>query len=280
MSEIEPTHSAPAAGRQPHSAWIIVPLCAAALAVLALPFVSHTTAQTPAQGTATVATTASGTRIKADIRPSDDDLGKFLNNNTGSQVSYTRLSDGFHTGSANERFTRPALSLAKLYIADEVFRSGNERQQRLASEMIRTSDDAIAEELYREFPDSIDQTAARYSLYSTRSDGENRWGYSVTSAYDLVSFISQKIQEDPHDPLLNAMRSAAPVAADGYAQNYGTATLKGAQGTKWGWSNDHTLNSSVTFGADFVAAAAVAGSAEDLTNLVKQQLTQVNSAAP
>lgn len=206
----------------------------------------------------------------SNVSLSMEDLGGFTENATGSQVSFTRLSDGWHTGTATERYARPALSLIKLYIADYVLRYGRPTDKLAAVEMIRSSDDDLADELWERYPRAIDVTARDYGLLSTRSD--EKWGYSVTSTYDVVSFIRQKLETDRMSPILTAMIQADDYAADGYPQDFGTAVLPGAVGTKWGWSNDHLLHSSVTFGDDFVAAAAVYGSAEDLTALVDTQL--------
>ncbi|WP_245802299.1 hypothetical protein [Corynebacterium pacaense] len=197
----------------------------------------------------------------------------FVENATGSQVSYLRLSDGFTTGTATERFARPALSLGKLYIADYVVEHGTLEQQYLAFDMISTSSDASAETLYELYPESIDETAQKYGLLSTR--GAEQWGSSVTSTYDVVRFIARLLEDDPTSPILVAMASADPLAADGYPQNFGTAVLPGVLGTKWGWSDDQTLHSSVSFGTDFVVAAAVTGTADDLTQLVENQLGEV-----
>ena len=206
----------------------------------------------------------------SNVSLSGEDLGDFTANATGSQVSFTRLSDGWHTGTATERYARPALSLIKLYIADYVLRYGSPADKLAAVEMIRSSDDDLADELWDRYPRAIDVTARNYGLLSTRSD--ERWGYSVTSTYDAVSFIQQKLETDSMSPILTAMIQSDQFAADGYPQDFGTAVLPGAVGTKWGWSNDYSLHSSVTFGEDFVAAAAVTGSAEDLTALVEAQL--------
>ena len=102
----------------------------------------------------------------------------------------------------------------------------------------------------------------------------------MTSTYDAVSFIAQLIEQDPTHPILVAMAEADPVAADGYGQDFGTSVLPGVIGTKWGWSDDRDLHSSVSFGENFVVAAAVTGTADDLTGLVEFQLTdEVEDAA-
>lgn len=207
----------------------------------------------------------------------DAEYSEFVENATGSQVSYLRISDGFTIGTATERFARPALSLSKLYIADYVAEWGTLDEQYLAFKMVSTSSDSAAKTLYDRYPESIDKTAQKYGLLSTR--GAAQWGYSVTSTYDVVRFIAQLLEEDPTSPLLVAMASADSLAADGYPQDFGTSVLPGVIGSKWGWSDDQTLHSSVSFGADFVVAAAVAGTAEDLTHLVENQVGEVGDSS-
>ncbi|RNE48703.1 hypothetical protein C5L39_09135 [Corynebacterium alimapuense] len=199
------------------------------------------------------------------------DYSEFVENSTGSQVSFYQISDGSRSGTATERFARPALSLSKLYIAAYVLDNGTTEEGYEAISMISSSDDRTATELYAAYPESIDSIADEYNLLSTRSG--QQWGYSVTSTYDVVSFLAQLMEEDPTDPILVAMAGASSVAADGYDQDFGTAVLPGVLGSKWGWSDDRSLHSSVSFGENFIVAAAVTGSADDLTELVEFQLT-------
>ncbi|QGU06703.1 hypothetical protein COCCU_03770 [Corynebacterium occultum] len=200
----------------------------------------------------------------------EDVIEEFLRHTTGSQVTYISLSEDYHAGTATERFARPALSLIKLYLADYVLKNGTTAERFAALDMISSSSDETAEELHRKYPEAIDETAAEYELLSTRSN--ERWGYSLTSTYDVVTFIAALLEEDPTHPILVAMSKSDEVASDGYEQNFGTAVLPGVIGSKWGWSDDLELHSSVSFGEDFVVAAAVTGSAEDLTSLVENQL--------
>ena len=188
-----------------------------------------------------------------------------------SQLTYIRLSDGMHLGSANERFARPALSLSKLYIADYVIDEGTGSEKYDALQMISNSDDGIAEELFAIYPESIDEVAKKYGLYST--DAGEYWGRSVTSTYDVVKFIQALKDADPLHPILVAMSQPDEIAADGYEQDFGTAVLKNVIGTKWGWSNDRDIHASVSFGDNFIVAASVTGSARDLTKLVRTQLS-------
>jgi hypothetical protein len=244
--------------------------------VVAIPLV----ASLGRHGEGATAGTAGVEKRQADIRPvaaSGADLDVFVENSTGSQITFHRLSDGHHTGTDTERFARPALSLIKLYIAEYVIEHGTFAEQYAAIDMISSSDDGTAGELYQKYPESIDEVAREYGLLSTRAHA--RWGSSVTSTYDVVDFIVQLLEKDPTHPILVAMAEATPIAADGYGQDFGTSVLPGVIGTKWGWSDSRELHSSVSFGENFVVAAAVTGSAEDLTELVQVQLTDEVAAA-
>ncbi|MGP6174967.1 hypothetical protein [Corynebacterium sp. A21] len=198
-----------------------------------------------------------------------DVTGEFLQNATGSQLTYISLSEDLHAGTATERFARPALSLIKLYLADYVLEHGTVDEQFDAISMVSSSSNETADVLHEKYPEAIEETAFKYGLLSTRS--HERWGYSVTSTYDVVRFIAALMEKNMTHPILVAMAGADDVATDGYRQNFGTAVLPGVIGTKWGWSDDRELHSSVSFGEDFVVAAAVTGSAEDLTSLVEHQ---------
>lgn len=248
-------------------------LAVMAAIIVAVPLVAALGRTPAAEETSTAAEL---NRRVVDVRPVTTDgreLTAFVENPTGSQISFHRLSDGERTGTATERFARPALSLIKLYIAEYVIENGTFAEQYAAINMISASDDRTAGELYRKYPDSIDEVAKKYGLLSTRA--HESWGYSMTSTYDVVSFISRLIEEDPTHPVLVAMAEATPVAADGYGQDFGTSVLPGVIGTKWGWSDDRDLHSSVSFSEDYVVAAAVTGSADDLTDLVELQLTDL-----
>lgn len=201
-------------------------------------------------------------------------INEFLKGDEGHSISYIRLHDGMYMGSAAEHDPRPALSLIKLYIATYVIEQGEYEDKYEALGMIASSSDKSAEELFKKYPDSIDKIAKEYDLESTKA-GET-WGYSETSTYDVASFISQLIKRDETHPVLVAMSHADPVSEDGYDQDYGTAKLSNVVGSKWGWSNDKSINSSVSFGKNFVAAASINGSADDLTDYVKSEINGEN----
>lgn len=193
------------------------------------------------------------------------------------QLTYVDLRDGVHVGSSNEYVSRAALSLIKLYIAQYVIQHGDADEQAEALKMIRNSDDDIATELYEKYPESIEEIAAQYHLTGTVADP--RWGYSLSSTYDVAFFLAQLMREDYNSPVLAAMREADAVAKDGTAQDYGTAVLPGVVGTKYAWSNDKDLFATASYGHDFIVVASNYGSAEDLTRLVEQQFMQVVSTS-
>jgi hypothetical protein len=154
-------------------------------------------------------------------------------------------------GTANAGESRPGLSIVKLYIADHALRhgDGSAADRALAERAVRASDDAAAARLYAKYPDSIDATAREYGLTST--SGHANWGYSRTSAEDAARFLRAKQLRDPSSPILHWMETAAPVAADGTRQDWGTHNLPFVTGTKWGWSDQ---------GPSVVASASVGGS--------------------
>lgn len=196
---------------------------------------------------------------------------KFVETNGAAQLSYYRINDGMRLGTASESVARPALSLIKLYLAAYVLEKGTVEEKYEALEMLTDSSDKSANELYERYPESVNAIAAEYNLTSTR--GAKRWGYSVTSTYDVVNFVAALIAKDPTHPVLVAMSQPETVSEDGYKQDFGTARLSNVIGTKWGWSDDKSLHSSVSFGKNFVVAAAVTGSADDLTKFVRNQVT-------
>ncbi|WP_259342741.1 hypothetical protein [Corynebacterium falsenii] len=185
-----------------------------------------------------------------------------------TQISFEHTPTGFHAGTANEHESRPGLSIVKMYIADYVFAHGTPEEKAQATQMLRTSDDRIASQLYAKYPQSINETARAYGLNDTH--GAAHWGNSTTSTADSVKYLEAKKRQNPTDPVLVALATASPVAADGYAQNYGTATLPGVIGTKWGWSDDRrSFHASASYGTDFSVAAATNGPAAQLTGDVQ-----------
>ena len=243
----------------------------AALAVCMLALTTTACSNSERESDALADAPSAATDTNRDVPP---EINEFLEGDEGRSVTYIRLHDGMHMGSASEHEPRPALSLIKLYIATYVMEKGEYEDKYEALDMIASSSDKSAEDLFKKYPDSIDTIADEFHLESTKA-GE-QWGYSQTSTYDVASFISQLIDRDETHPVLVAMAHADPISEDGYRQDYGTAKLSNVVGSKWGWSNDKTINSSVSFGENFVAAASITGSSDDLTDYVKDEVTGKN----
>ena len=167
-------------------------------------------------------------------------------------------------GTANSAEARTGLSTVKLYVADYALRhgDGSPNDVALAQRMIQLSDDSAASQLDAKYPNAIAATAGEYGLTNTRRG--SFWGDSVTSTADTVTFLEAKKATDPTSPILGWMTTAAPIAADGTPQNWGTTDLPGAIGTKWGWSDDRTSEvASASFGPDFSVAAHTNGGPND-----------------
>lgn len=166
--------------------------------------------------------------------------------------------DGSWTGSADAHQPRAALSLSKLYLGYWVLRYGHPGDKGQVEHMIRVSSDSIAAQLDSKYPQAIDAVARDFGLRNTSRRG--RWGNTATPAYDVSKFVSM-IRNDPAAaPNIRGMRTAAPVAQDGYRQDYGTSRLPGAEGTKFGWSDDRrSYTASVSFGLGWTAAAMTVG---------------------
>lgn len=240
----------------------------AALAVCMLALTATACSTSESDSGALADAPSGATDTNRDVPP---EINEFLEGDEGRSVTYIRLHDGMHMGSASEHEARPALSLIKLYIATYVMEKGEYEDKYEALDMIASSSDKSAEDLFEKYPESIDTIADEFKLESTKA-GE-KWGYSQTSTYDVASFISQLIERDETHPVLVAMAHADPISEDGYRQDYGTAKLSNVVGSKWGWSNDKSINSSVSFGENFVAAASINGSSDELTDYVKDEVT-------
>lgn len=166
--------------------------------------------------------------------------------------------NGSWTGSPDAHQPRPALSLSKLYLGYWVLRYGQPGDKGQVEHMIRVSSDSIAAQFDWKYPQAIDAVARDFGLRDTSRRG--RWGNTATSAYDVAKFVSV-IRNDPAAaPIIHGMRTVAPVAQDGFRQDYGTSRLPGAEGTKFGWSDDRTsYTASVSFGPGWTAAAMTVG---------------------
>jgi hypothetical protein len=177
-------------------------------------------------------------------------------------------------GTANDTQSRSGLSLVKLYMVDYALRhgDGSAQDRQLGERMIRYSDDSAADAIAAKYPNAIDAEAAEYGLPATHSGPT--WGQSYTSTADITEFLDRKVTADPGSPILRWMAAASPVAADGTAQNWGTARLPGVIGNKWGWSDYGPQQvGSASFGPGFTVSAQTEGSPADQTADVVSALT-------
>ena len=181
--------------------------------------------------------------------------------------------DGSVQESDNAEESRPALSLAKLYLGYYVLAQGTEEDIELVPDMIRYSDDFTADYLESEYPEAIPEVIDAFDLEDTEWAGF--WGNATTSAVDIATFVAALIDDPTAQPLLDAMSDTAEYAADGYAQNFGTFTLSDVTGTKFGWSDSLDVHSSVSFGPGFVIAANTYGDAETLTEDVQDSVSSL-----
>ena len=164
--------------------------------------------------------------------------------------------------------SRASLSIVKLYLGHWVLQHGAPEDKALVYEMIRSSHDGIASNLDRKYRQAIPDTIGRFRLAETNYRG--RWGDTTTSVHDMAAFV-RAVRTDPAArPLIDGMRNPAAVAADGYPQNFGTATLPGIEGTKFGWSDKRDVHATVSFGPGFVVAAHTFGSAQVYTDDVRR----------
>ncbi|WP_227979828.1 hypothetical protein [Nocardia spumae] len=187
--------------------------------------------------------------------------------NPRTSFAIVSLVPGIDSGTANSDEPRPALSIIKLYLVDYVLRYGDRSasDRQLAQRAIQLSDSDAASALDSKYPGAIDATAAEFGSTATRRG--SFWGDSYTSASDVAGFLVAKELSDPGSPMLVWMATASPIAADGTAQNWGTARMPAVIGSKWGWSDDPvspvSAVASASFGPGFATAAFTNGDADD-----------------
>ena len=143
----------------------------------------------------------------------------------------------------------PSASMVKLFLAEDLLhraRAGLLTLGRddfaLLQAMIRRSDDPAASALWTRFggPRMVSDVAARYRLRGTTpSVRAGQWGLTTTTARDLARFLSLlPVVAHPYDAaaLQFWMRTATPVAADGYDQRFGLfGAVGGLPAVKQGW---------------------------------------------
>jgi len=150
-------------------------------------------------------------------------------------------------GAADRPF--PTASMVKLFMAEDILHRA--RTGRLAlrvddpfllQEMIRASDDPAASTLWVRYGGGrmVTDVARRYWLSGTAPPAEaSQWGEATTTAHDLARFLSllpTVAHPDDAATLLGWMRTATPLAADGFDQQFGVfGTAPPLTAVKQGW---------------------------------------------
>ncbi|WP_245622125.1 hypothetical protein [Corynebacterium oculi] len=188
------------------------------------------------------------------------------------------ITGGPTIATANAAESRPALSLSKLYLGYWVLAHGAPEDAAKVENMIRYSEDGTASALEARYPQAIPEVIAQFGLSNTHHNGF--WGNTTTSTNDVTAFLEATRHDPVAQPLFEGMRTAAPVAADGYAQDYGTALLPGVLGTKFGWADDRSSHATASFGPGFSIAANTYGSRDQHTEDIKGAVIPEAPALP
>lgn len=183
------------------------------------------------------------------------------------QYTYVNLRTGKHVGSTNERNSRRAQGIVRLYIGHYAFTKGGEKEREQARRMLLHDDNAITDELYSVFPNSISWVADKYQLDATTAN--NYWAYSQTSSYDVAYFLGQLLDREPDATLLAVMRERQSLNPQ---QNYGSGVLPNIIGSQTAESDENKEYFSASYGSDFVAVGAVNTSKTTLTDMMKYQV--------
>jgi hypothetical protein len=143
----------------------------------------------------------------------------------------------------------PTASMVKLFVAEDVLHRARTGQVSLSADdlatlqvMIARSDDPAASEMWVRFDGAriVRDVAVRYGLRGTAPPAvRGQWGETITTARDLARFLSLlPVVAHPDDAatLLEWMRGATPIAADGFDQQFGVfGTVQGTPAVKQGW---------------------------------------------
>ncbi|MFD2093729.1 serine hydrolase [Blastococcus deserti] len=143
----------------------------------------------------------------------------------------------------------PTASMVKLFMAEDILRRARNGQLSLRpddpvllQEMIRSSDDPAASALWVRYGGGrmVTDVARRYRLTGTTPPAvPGQWGQATTTARDLARFLAllpTVAHPDDAAALLGWMRTATPVAADGFDQQFGLfGTAPPLTAVKQGW---------------------------------------------
>ncbi|WP_235870587.1 class A beta-lactamase-related serine hydrolase [Rhodococcus xishaensis] len=228
----------------------IVALTTAAIAVGTTPSEDEPTAGSPPT------TQPETTPVeRAPLRLADHiDQAVFTAAERGADVTIAFLDrhDG-HYESFADAVPFPTASLAKLFIADDLFyrEASTElrltaREHRLVARMLEYSDDFAATELWNRYgtSDIVVDVAARNHLAATSAPYDGRWWNTTTTGRDLVDYYSAMLSgsgglDAPHrNELMGYLHNFGRIGADGYDQSFGIpAGLPGESdiAVKQGW---------------------------------------------
>ena len=142
----------------------------------------------------------------------------------------------------------PTASMVKLFLAEDLLHRGRTGAITLTPEvrtrleaMIRSSDDPAASDLWGRFDGAqrVRDVAARYGLSATSPPVRwGEWGETMTTANDLAWFLVRlPVVAHPDDAALlqGWMRTATPIAADGFDQQFGAFGTLPDAAVKQGW---------------------------------------------
>jgi CubicO group peptidase (beta-lactamase class C family) len=143
----------------------------------------------------------------------------------------------------------PTASIVKLFVAEDILHRARTGRLTLAADdpvllqdMVRRSDDPAASALWVRYGGGqmVSDVAARYRLAGTAPPAvPGQWGQATTTARDLARFLAllpTVAHPDDAAALLDWMRNATLLAADGFDQQFGMfGTAPPLTAVKQGW---------------------------------------------
>ncbi len=163
-------------------------------------------------------------------------------------VAVADRATGEFVGSMSGTEPMYAASLVKIIIAVDVLqrrRSGlavDAEDVALIRRALGPSDDQAMNLLWTRFdgPAAVSRVARQLGLSATRPPVDpSQWGESLVSAHDMVLLYRHVLGELPpwdRELIMTALATAPPVAADGFAQDFGLQAAPGRSlAAKQGW---------------------------------------------
>lgn len=155
----------------------------------------------------------------------------------GADISFTLLDrqSGIQVSSGDDA-AFPIASVAKLFIADDLFMQAAQNRVKLKPEdrravevMLQSSDDFAADDFWtRDGGNSIiDRVAARYGLKKTTAPYDGNWWNTMSTTADLVQYYDKLLDGTGGLPPLASgvivadLAASTPVGVDGYPQRFG-----------------------------------------------------------